>query len=100
MSAALLLINCEACGKQYSKKASACPGCANPNETLLATSGIKATTIEQTSKKYKKGLIFGVVSIVFGFVLFNTSPGAGSLLLGVGLCLLLWARFGAWWNNG
>lgn len=101
MSAAPLLIVCEACGKQFSKKASACPGCANPNDAYGAgaISG-KTTTIEQTSKKYKKGLIVSIVLIVCGFTIISTSQTFGSLMVGAGIITFLWSRIGAWWNNG
>ena len=98
MSAAPLLISCEACGKQFSKKASACPGCANPNDAYSA--GSKATTIEQTSKKYKKGIIIGIVCIAFGVAGISTNPTFGGSLLAIGLCTLIWSKMAAWWNNG
>jgi uncharacterized membrane protein YvbJ len=96
-----LLLDCEACSKQYSKKAPACPNCGKPNELILQSvpSNKNTTTIEQTSKKYKKALIIGIALIAVGFGVIGSIPGLGVILVTIGLVAFLYSRVGAWWNN-
>lgn len=95
-----LLIDCEACSKQYSKKAQACPQCGNPTELKMAADSKNPVTVEQTSKKYKAGVLIGWSMIIAGFVFMGIAPVFGTTIASCGAICLIYSRFGAWWNNG
>ncbi len=65
--------------------------------------------IERTSKKWKKRFLIGLAFLVLGVIL--PSPSYDSqegdflvLLKGVsillGLCVIIYSKIGAWWDNG
>jgi len=68
----------------------------------------KATVIEQTSKRYKKLMLVGVLFGLLGIFLFVVSIGKGSssfaltgaLSIFVGMTTYLYARYKAWWYHG
>ncbi|MCA9367214.1 zinc ribbon domain-containing protein [Candidatus Kaiserbacteria bacterium] len=55
----MALIICSECGKEISEKATTCPRCGNPINNLVTVENLQpVTTIEQTSKKWKKVTVF------------------------------------------
>jgi hypothetical protein len=92
----MALTTCSECHKQISDKAAACPSCGNPLKGVV-------TTIELTSKKWKKKSIWGVVFLLLGFILiFKGGEFAlfGTFLVVAALATIISAKVGAWWTNG
>ncbi len=92
----MALIKCPDCSKEVSSNAPACPNCGSP---------ISATTIEQTSKKWKKMKLIAWVFAIGGFIImFNSEGNTSTILVGilsifVGMVLGIFARFSTWWNH-
>jgi hypothetical protein len=94
----MALINCPACSTGVSDLAPACPHCGHP---------LKAIVTEQTSKKWKGAMLFGIFATLGGCV--GTMATCGNRDVGAtGTCILVMfagvvtfigARVGAWWNH-
>ena len=61
----------------------------------------KTITIEKTSKKYKaSGVIGGCVVLLGTIVIAKVSLAFGVFFILAGIATCLYAKIGAWWNNG
>lgn len=57
--------------------------------------------IEQTAKRWKRLLLIGVALCLLGLLLMMTSlRGVGIVLAIIGLGLVGYSRFNAWWRHG
>lgn len=84
------------CGKDVSDHAKSCPNCGHP------VNSIAVTTVELTSKKWKKLTLIAFGLLVVGIPLVLMGEGyaiAGSYLLFGALVVWIAARVGAWWTN-
>lgn len=95
----MAITKCSECGKDVSDKATACPFCGNPLTEQI-------TTVQLTSKKWKKYKLIGTIMFFVGLILFwsGVAGGSGNSWIGgfmwfIGVILLLIGRFGAWWTN-
>jgi len=91
------LVACPDCGHKVSAKAPTCVKCGAP---------IAAHTIEATSKKWKLMQLSGVALVTIGIAALcsadspsDGNPAMKGLMLLAGLALMVWGRFGAWWNH-
>lgn len=71
----------------------------------LNTEPRTATTVEQTSKKFKLHQLIGFALMVIGIVAVAGGAGSGAsaggfLFFVVGLLWYILARVGAWWHHG
>lgn len=92
----MALTKCSECGKDVSDKAAACPNCGNP---IYAEA---VTTIQRTSKKWKKYQAVAIVMWIVGFILIFKGGGytATAILLWVtAIGVAVVGRIGAWWNH-
>lgn len=89
----MALIKCPECAVEVSDKAPACPKCAFP---------IKATTIEQTGKSYKAGVLVGSLTFIVGIccIIGGDDSGFGLLAMLFGAAIFIGSRFFAWWDHG
>ena len=87
----MALIKCPECKQEISDKAGACPSCGY---------SVKATTVEQTSKKYKQAQIVSVLFLGVGVIMIVARNFWGAWPCLIGLIIYFWARYGAWYNNG
>jgi uncharacterized membrane protein YvbJ len=104
----MALISCQECGRQVSDKASACPQCACPIGALPA-GGPRVVTIQETSKRWKKLQLLGMIGVPVCFIGIMSSAGADQpsegaavfwvlgLLASIGA--YIYGRFGAWWHH-
>lgn len=96
----MALIPCPDCGREISDAAPSCLGCGRPMHSLAPATPI---VIEQTSKTWKKGMLWGVAITIVGFLLFGLLPEADAVVAGVvflgGVVTFLGAAIGAWWNH-
>ena len=61
----------------------------------------QTVTIEKTSKKYKGATVIGTCVLISGLIIMCVgSPAIGSLATIGGFGICVYARIGAWWNNG
>lgn len=101
----MALINCPECAKSVSDKAANCPDCGFPIYQAASSGGNiasidPATTIEQTSKKWKKIKIIAGLLILIGIIVSSSdSPAIGAWILFAGLCSAVYAGFGSWWHH-
>lgn len=97
----MALIKCSECGKDISSQAPACPNCGKPQ----AISGAVPTTIEQTSKKWKKVHLVSWGMIIGGLIFMGNDPAyglgfwGGVNLIIFGIILRYIGKIGAWWTN-
>lgn len=70
------LMNCEACNKEMSLKALACPSCGNPNKKMVN---------KEQNKKQKVGCLLFIIGIPLCFIL----PPVGYILVILGAILSL-----------
>lgn len=89
----MTLIICPECEHEISDRAESCIKCGFPLDS-------EATTIEQTSKRYKGNLAVGFVAAAFGAVLVGGgTTGLGWLLVLGGVVMMVWAKVAAWWHH-
>jgi hypothetical protein len=88
---------CPDCGKEVSRRASACIHCGAP----LAAEGA-VSTVQQTGKKWKAMQLAGAALMIFGVVSCSAQGDAqtSALALMIGFVVFVGARIGAWWNHG
>jgi len=95
------LINCPECSKNVSDIAAACPDCGYP--IYQAKAGGKnidpATTIEQTSKHWKKIKLLAAAFIIVGIFLTANQNSLGVWLMFAGVASGIYAVFGSWWHH-
>ena len=61
----------------------------------------QTVTIEKTSKRYKGATVIGLCLSISGLIImYNGIPVIGSLAVIGGFGICVYARIGAWWNNG
>ena len=60
----------------------------------------KVQTIEATSKSWKAIQLISALVMCIGIVAVMISPLLGGLMLVGGFCTFIFARIGAWWENG
>ena len=100
----MALIQCPECSKSVSDIAAACPDCGYPIYQAK-NSGHNldpATTIEQTSKKWKKLKLLASAFIIVGFIVASKGDTAvyfGTPMIFIGLLILLYSGFGSWWHH-
>ena len=106
------LRSCRACGRQVSIHAPACPQCGQPFRRAES----RVTTIEQTAKKWKAVMLFGMfTAFAFGTLgavaaaMIDLESATRVELLPVAICGALTAaglaifvlgRMFAWWHHG
>lgn len=102
-----MLIKCTECNREISDQATACPGCGAPirkdNVTAAAGGGAGIQTIEQTSKRWKSTQLAGGILIAIGIVMMFNGDGVaavGIFAALIGIAMYVYARVGAWWQNG
>jgi drug/metabolite transporter (DMT)-like permease len=96
------LVKCPACTHDVSSMATACPNCGHP----MVVDPI--TTIQVTSKRWKKYTIVAVIFLFIGFFMMmsgisSSQPGTASFgffLMFVAMVIGTIGRIGAWWTNG
>ena len=95
----MALINCPECKKEISDKATSCPYCGCP---------LKATTIEQTGKKWKGIQLAGMILVLLGGFKFYQSrfvdysyrgTNQSISILIIGFIVILIGGIGAWWYH-
>ena len=93
-----MLVTCPDCQREVSSIAPACPGCGRP---------VAATTIEQTGKGYKGGMLFGGLGIIVGIGWAFTTNKANPEGMTYAICLIIgsfmlygFCRMAAWWDHG
>lgn len=93
----MALINCPECKRQISSMTVSCPHCGMPISSVkdTITTGESTTTIQETSKRLKKQIIYSVVLFSISILLFIISISANNGILGVISVLLFF--FGAVW---
>jgi zinc-ribbon domain len=87
----MALIKCAECGKEVSDKAVSCPACGNPLAAHI-------TTVQLTSKRWKKFTLAGVAFFIIGLFLLPMGggySGLGVFLWFVAFILFLIGKFGA-----
>jgi DNA-directed RNA polymerase subunit RPC12/RpoP len=94
----MALIKCPECSTEVSDKAEKCPKCAYP---IL---GQSIQTIEQTSKIYKKQIIYGLLVLVLGFIILFSSKSDsgknwGAFIALMGFVWFLFAKVSIWWHH-
>lgn len=102
----MALITCPDCQKQISDQAPTCPNCGRPIAATHANEK-KVQTIEATGKYWKGMQLFGGMSICIGIIscvrLFSypetASPIVPVAFLILGVLLLIFGKFGAWWEH-
>lgn len=92
-----MLISCPDCQTKVSNNAPSCPKCGYP---------LKATTVEQTSKKWKALQLLAFVLILIGMpwtcigAMVGNIPLEAMSLFVAGLLVWLIASICAWWYHG
>ena len=103
----MALINCPDCKKEVSENAPACPNCGAPIAVREEDkdAGAPLTTVQETSKKFKKLLLAsaflfwgGLASGVWIFEDYEVSPVPGFMILS-GLVLYVATKFSIWWHH-
>lgn len=98
------LTTCPDCSREVSERAAACPGCGAPMQSIAPSPALPnpaPVLIEQTDKKWKGLQVYGYLSGFIGLLLLISSEkGLGALALLVGLVMVIFARYSAWWTNG
>lgn len=99
------MTKCPECGTEVSDKAEKCPKCAYP---ISGQSSIeKVQTIEQTSKRLKKQMIFAILFMMFGVIIALSSAGNnslggtafGTMLSIAGIIWLITVKAKIWWHH-
>lgn len=100
----MAIINCPECDTKISDKAEKCPKCAYPISCTQTQEKIQ--TIELTSKKYKKEMIFAVIATIIGIIIMVSTASEGSdwasfggLLMFVGIVCLFVVKIKVWWHH-
>jgi len=99
------MIKCSECGTEISDKAEKCPKCACHISSIHAQNKIQ--TIEQTSKKYKKQIIYAILATIIGVIVMISSASSesrGVITFGILLTLggLIWlfaVKIKIWWHH-
>lgn len=105
----MALINCNECNQEVSDKAVSCPKCGAPIATAqeIKAAGVRLSTVQETSKKFKLHSLISVTLVIIGFIwLFataNNPPSEASniplLPITVGLIWYIVNRFRVWWHH-
>jgi len=94
---------CPNCGKEIPDDSKFCLYCGY--QTSKVNGKDRVQTIELTSKRLKKQLLYSVALIVIGLVLVGSGkPGSttqyfGGLVIFIGFVWLIIARIKIWWNH-
>lgn len=106
----MALIQCGECGNSVSDRAPACPKCGAPVAAEAradqAATGAPVTTIQQTSKAFKKQQVYATLLTVFSIVAMIAGQGSATVfmlaLTGAlaGLVWLITVRIRTWWHHG
>jgi len=95
----MALIKCSECQKEISDKAETCPFCGNPMKSTVPEM-VGKVEIEKTNKKWKKLGCLGFILFTISILAFMESISLGIIFSIISLVVIIWARIGAWWNNG
>lgn len=89
----MALTKCSDCGKEVSESAPACPYCGCP---------IKATTVEQTGKMWKRIKLISLGMLILGFILIvdKETAGLGGAMIALAPIVFIAAKLGSWWYHG
>jgi uncharacterized membrane protein YvbJ len=94
---------CPNCGKQIPDDSKFCPYCGYQIAKVKGEERVQ--TIELTSKRLKKQLLYSVVLIIVGLILIGSGkPGSttqyfGGFFIFVGFVWLIVTRIKIWWNH-
>ena len=93
-----MLISCPGCSNKVSSNAPTCPQCGCQ---------LKATLVEQTSKRWKRLQMIAVLPIIVGAIaiMFAAEPDdylsyIGVVVFAVGTLTLIGSSICAWWYHG
>jgi len=105
----MALINCPECKREISSMAISCPHCGIPMSSVqdTKTTGESITTIQETSKRLKKQIIYSIIAILISIPLFivavsdnNRSLGLISILLFfIGAIWYIVVKTMVWWHH-
>jgi len=100
----MALITCPDCQKQISDQAPTCPHCGRPMQAVEKAE--KVQTIEATGKRYKGMQLVGGLLISLGVVscvyqVYDPMPSSTMpvIFIVVGVLVMVFGRFGAWWHH-
>lgn len=105
----MALVTCPDCEAQISDAATACLHCGRPMKREVAGAPV---LIEQSSKKYKRGMLIGLGGIPAAFVLAliganGISPGVSQtfatlaiIVALAGVALFVFNFIARWWHHG
>ena len=104
----MLLVPCQACSREISTEATACPGCGHPAAlrapgppVLDRPTESEHVTIEKTSKALKGAQLLAVLVMILGIG--GCAAGSkpfGSPMFMIGFATYALVRFSIWWNHG
>jgi hypothetical protein len=106
----MALTTCPECRREISSRAEACPHCGCPlRGGADIVDGRRVRTVERTAKRFKGLMVLGSLALCVGIVglLGNCEPESTApmplwpiLVTVVGLLVVFYARFAAWWHHG
>lgn len=94
---------CPECGTDVSDKAEKCPKCSYPIADSKTQEEVQ--TIQQTSKRLKKQIIYSALAIITGIITsvsgYRSSAAVtiGILITIIGLIWLIVAKIKIWWHH-
>lgn len=99
------MTKCPECGTEVSDKAEKCPKCAYPISGQSSTE--KVQTIEQTSKRLKKQMIFALLAMMIGVIIAissSSSNSTGGIFFGMlltisGIIWVITVKIKIWWHH-
>jgi len=76
-------MNCPECSSQVSSIAVSCPHCGAPISSGGQAIGAPLTTVQETSKLFKKHIVISSIIFWFGFLMLAIYKGKDLSLIGV-----------------
>ena len=94
---------CPNCGKEIPDDSKFCPYCGYQIAKVKGEDRVQ--TIELTSKRLKKQLLYSIATIIIGLILIGSGkPGSttqyfGGFIIFIGFVWLIVTRIKIWWNH-